>query len=136
MKEGGDPRLGGGGHWFSTDAAPGSLQHGLDVALAQAVWRILRPVATAQFASGQKTSGAARAASFGRRLARDLAKSPWHTLTPKMRTALERCLSLKQVEAVYANARASAGIGGSEPECLRRENLPKKPPAKKRDPDE
>lgn len=108
-------------------------QHALDYALAQAVSASFTKQMRAAYAGGRTEN--ARVCAQIRRLANDclrwLSKNPWAVITPRQRAGLARCLSPETLTKVMAGAKLHAGVGADMPECLRPENLPKKPPARK-----
>jgi hypothetical protein len=55
---------------------------------------------------------------------RDLGRDPWHVLTAGQRKALLNCLTKEDRE------RLSKPGTSPQPECLKRENLPMKPPGR------
>jgi hypothetical protein len=124
---------GGAGRIFLTgvadaDAAP---QHGLDVALAQAVLRKMDTCRRATCAKGERNLQTLGTYAFAKDMVRQLVSNPWRTLSLKQRAALERRLKPDVLEKVYTAAKAVAGVGRDAPKCLWPENLPKKPPGRR-----
>lgn len=100
-------------------------QHAIDVATVQAATQKLNTAVRIAFAGKLPTAkGLALALRVYKTMARDLARSPYTTLSESTRNSLRRCLHEKYDEII---ARVIASDSGSAtPEVLK--VLPKKPP--------
>lgn len=104
------------------DAAP-RPQHGIDVAIAQAALARLKGSLAASAVAGGDTRVWAVRYRMARAICRDLARSPWSTMTAGQRRVLSYWAGDEAV------ARAERANTSDVPEVLR--VLPKRPPTRK-----
>ena len=123
----------GGGHVYIKDngANVEAPQHDIDVAIVHAAYARAERMRRAAGAKGDMVS--LKYVSITRRIAmdcgRDLSRSPYQTLPPNTRALFLKFLG-REREQVLERVKDMTH-SGDQPECLRPENLPKKPPPRR-----